>query len=52
MIMEARVRKGYREIFQEKLRPLLLSSVGSQSLRKLRVGGLWREGGTIPTQPR
>ncbi|KAK8106828.1 uncharacterized protein PG998_008841 [Apiospora kogelbergensis] len=52
MVMEARVRKGYREIFQEKLRPLLLNSVGSQSLRKLRVGGLWREGGTVPTQPR
>jgi tetratricopeptide (TPR) repeat protein len=34
---EARLRKGYRELFQEKLRPVLLGGRGGDRLRILRV---------------
>ncbi|PGH02384.1 hypothetical protein GX51_04692 [Blastomyces parvus] len=33
--VEARIRKGYRELFQEKMRPALLSGGGLQSLRHM-----------------
>ena len=33
---EARLRKGYRELFQEKIRPVLLSGGGSDGLQHLR----------------
>ena len=34
--MQAKLRKGYRELFQEKLRLVLLSSSGSNDLQDLR----------------
>ncbi|OAX84346.1 hypothetical protein ACJ72_01289 [Emergomyces africanus] len=34
-LAEAKIRKGYRELFQEKMRPALLSGNGLQSLRHM-----------------
>ncbi|EEQ85427.2 uncharacterized protein BDCG_08696 [Blastomyces dermatitidis ER-3] len=38
--VEARIRKGYRELFQEKMRPALLSGGGLQSLRHMYANEL------------
>ncbi|PGH13578.1 hypothetical protein AJ79_03571 [Helicocarpus griseus UAMH5409] len=43
---EARIRKGYRELFQEKLRPALLSGGGLQSLRYMYADALAADEGT------
>ncbi|KKZ63060.1 hypothetical protein EMCG_02561 [[Emmonsia] crescens] len=37
---EARIRKGYRELFQEKMRPVLLSGDGLQALRHMYANEL------------
>ncbi|OJD28502.1 hypothetical protein ACJ73_00101 [Blastomyces percursus] len=43
--VEARIRKGYRELFQEKMRPVLLGGGGLQSLRRMYADELAADDG-------